>query len=230
MKELDRASGVLLHISCLPGGDGIGTIGLEAFRWVDFLDSAGVKYWQILPLNPTAYSNSPYQGLSANAGNPLFIDLQDLIHNGLLINTDLQKAPRFPLQKVSFQKVLSWKPAVLKCAFERFLFGDFSQLEHEYDQFVDANVSWLRDFALFMTLREKFQKTSWNNWPEPLRTREPKSLRVFEKENHQEIEFHKFLQFLFFQQWGKLKSYANSKGIQLIGDIPIFMGYDCADV
>ena len=230
MKELDRASGILLHISSLPGDDGIGTIGRDAYQWVDFLDSAGVKYWQILPLNPTGYGNSPYQGLSAFAGNPLFIDLQDLINEDLLNNTDLQQPPRFPLQKVDFQKVLAWKPTVLKFAFDSFRSGKFSQINHEYGQFVEANASWLQDFALFMALREKYQLVSWNNWPDALRTRKPDALQVFEKEYHQEIEFHKFLQFLFFWQWGKLKSYANSKGIQLIGDIPIFMGYDCADV
>ena len=230
MKELDRASGVLLHISSLPGGDGIGTIGRDAFQWIDFLNSAGVKYWQILPLNPTGYGNSPYQGLSAFAGNPLFIDLQDLIHDGLLNNTDLQQPPRFPLQKVDFQKVIAWKPAVLKCAYDRFFSGELSQINHEYEQFDNANASWLRDFALFMSLREKYQLVSWNKWPDALRMRKPKTLQAFEKENRQEIEIHKFLQFLFFRQWGKLKSYANSKGIQLIGDIPIFMGYDCADV
>ena len=230
MKELDRASGVLLHISSLSGDDGIGTIGRSAYKWVDFLNSAGVKYWQILPLNPTGYGNSPYQGLSASAGNPLFIDLQELVYEGFLNTTDLQQPPHFPLQKVNFQKVLSWKPKMLRHAYERFLSGELTQINEAYDQFVDTNDSWLRDFGLFMAVREKYQLVSWNNWPDPLRTRDPKTLQTFKKENRQEIEFHKFLQFLFFRQWGKLKSYANSMGVQLIGDIPIFMGYDCADV
>jgi 4-alpha-glucanotransferase len=231
MKTLDRASGVLLHISSLPAPYGIGTIGQSAFNWVDFLDSTGVKYWQILPVNPTGYGNSPYQGLSAFAGNPLFIDLQDLIHDGLLLKSDLQKSsPRFPLQKIDFKKLLNWKPAILKLAFENFIDRNSPQTKLDYDQFTTDNAFWLQDYALFNALREKYQLVSWNNWPKPLREREPKALTAAVKENHQEIEFHQFLQFLFFRQWGRLKSYANAKSIQLIGDIPIFMGYDSADV
>ncbi|MBN2089874.1 4-alpha-glucanotransferase [candidate division KSB1 bacterium] len=229
MNKISRSSGILLHISSLPGDDGIGTIGRVAYRWVDFLNEAGIKYWQILPLNPTGYGNSPYQGLSAFAGNPLFIDLPELVREGLLTESDL-KFPRFPLQKIDFQKVLAWKPSILRCAFDRFLSGKQNKLNQQYEQFVEANASWLQDFAVFMAMRETYKHISWSSWPDALRRREPEALRSFEKNNFKQIDYHKFLQFLFFWQWERLKSYANNKGIQLIGDIPIFMGFDCVDV
>jgi len=230
MLELDRSSGILLHISSLPGKFGVGDLGREAYKWVDFLDQAGVKYWQILPLNPTGYGNSPYQGLSAFAGNPLFIDLNELLMLGLLDAGDLEHRPRFPRQKVDFQKILSWKPKLLKKSFGNFLAKKPRKLVQQYNAFKNENTTWLKDFSLFMAIREKFDLISWNKWPDPLRFHKPDALGEFEIANKSEIEHHSFLQFIFARQMKELKSYANSKGIHLIGDIPIFMGYDCADV
>ncbi|MCD6356632.1 MAG: 4-alpha-glucanotransferase [Anaerolineaceae bacterium] len=230
MLELNRSSGILLHISSLPGKFGIGDLGREAYMWIDFLDQTGTKYWQILPLNPTGYGNSPYQGLSAFAGNPLFIDLEKLYKSGLLDASDLENRPRFPQQKVDFQKILSWKPELFKKAFSNFLSKKSRKLVRQYNAFKIENKTWLNDFSLFMALREKFDLVSWNKWPDRLRLHKPDALGEFEKENKSEVEYHSFLQFIFAQQMKELKIYANSKGIYLIGDIPIFMGYDCADV
>ena len=228
--KLSRASGILMHISSLPSKYGIGDVGQCAYEWVDFLDNAGVKYWQILPLNPTGYGNSPYQGLSAFAGNPLFIDLEGLVELKFLTEEYLNSAPNFPIRKVNFDKVISWKSAILRKAFKVFSEDNKHDLRAEFKKFKEANASWLMDFSLFMALHEEYQLVSWNEWPDSLMMREKESLQKFKKANIEKIEFHQFLQFIFSRQWGNLKKYANSRGIQLVGDIPIFMGYDCADV
>lgn len=228
--NLKRASGILMHISSLPGRYGIGDMGKNAYEWVDFLDSAGVKYWQILPLNPIGYGNSPYQGLSAFAGNSLFIDLEDLCELQLLAKSELAQSPQFPLQKVDFQKVNFWKSGILKQAFRNFSTHKNRMLKNQYDDFITQNASWIKDYSLFMAIREEFNLVGWNNWPEELRVRNPHALLSFEKAHLEKVELHTFLQFIFTRQWSKLKAYVNFKGIQLIGDIPIFLGYDCADV
>lgn len=228
--SLNRASGILLHISSLPGKYGIGDTGEKACEWIDFLESTGTKFWQILPLNPTGYGNSPYQGLSAFAGNPLFIDCKNLYELGLLNKHDLDQSPKFPLQKVDFKKVIPWKSKILDQAFKNFLNCQQPELKHEYEGFKGENASWLKDYSLFMALREEYQLVSWNHWPDPFRLRDPQALRSFEEAEFEKVELHNFFQFIFSKQWKKLKTYANSRGIHLIGDIPIFMGYDCADV
>jgi len=230
MHELKRSSGVLLHVSSLPSNDGIGDFGQEAYRWVDFLDAAGVYYWQILPLNPTGYGNSPYQGLSAFAGNPLFINLDELVILGLLENNDLSHRPRFRTRQVDFEKVIAWKRPLFEKAYRNFQKNTSSSLSKEYEDFQKNNVEWLNDFALFMAVREHHDLKSWKEWPRPLRMRHKKALADFEEAHAQEIGLHIFLQFLFARQIAALKDYANKKGVHIIGDIPIFMGYDCADV
>ena len=228
--DIKRSSGILLHVSSLPGKYGIGDVGQNAYKWVDFLESIGTKYWQILPLNPTGYGNSPYQGLSAFSGNPLFIDLDDLIELGLLRKNELGTLPKFPLRKVNFKKVTSWKTEKLRKAFMVFSGNINHDLNVEFNEFKKVRASWLKDYSLFMALREEYQTVSWNHWPDSLRMREKESLQKFIIAKNEKIEFHQFLQFIFSRQWGKLKKYTNSRGIQLIGDIPIFVGYDCADV
>jgi len=219
-----------MHVSSLPGKFGIGDAGKPAYEWVDFLDLTGVKYWQILPLNPTGYGDSPYQGLSAFAGNPLFIDLENLVELGLIARSLISDSPNFPVQKVNFSKVDSWKNKILQLAFDEFKQGKNTRLENDFVAYCVENKRWLDDFALFMALRLDYQLASWKDWPEPLKMREKSALKEYTQENKLKIQFHQFLQFIFHQQWSKLKSYANGKGIQLIGDIPIFTGFDCADV
>ncbi len=230
MDQLERASGILLHVSSLPGKYGIGDLGQEAYRWVDFLDQSGVQYWQILPLNPTGYGNSPYQGLSAFAGNPLFIDPDDLYQLGLLEKSDLARHPRFPIRQVEFEKVSEFKRGISKKAFNRFQKTKPANLIHDLEQFVEQNNEWLLDFSTFMALREEHDLRSWKTWPDPLRLREKNAMDKFVEARGDAISFHNFLQFIFARQVRSLKDYANQKGIQLVGDIPIFMGYDCADV
>ncbi len=228
--KINRSSGILMHVSSLPGKYGIGDAGSSAYQWIDFLDRSGIKYWQILPLNPTGYGNSPYQGLSAFAGNPLFIDPENLVDLGLLSADQLNAHPNFPVQKVGFNKVNSWRDHLLHQAFDRFNKGHFVKLRSDFDSFCAENKSWLDDFALFMALRVEFGLVSWKGWPEPLRMREGSALEKYRSQYKDKVEYHKFLQFIFDRQWNDLKTYANDKGIQLIGDIPIFTGFDCADV
>ena len=227
--KFDRSSGVLLHVSSLPGSDGIGDLGKPAFDFIDFLVKTKTKYWQVLPLNPTGYGNSPYQGLSATAGNPLFIALNALIPMGLLTRKDLSHRPRFTHKKVDFGKVLPWKMEKLHQAFLNYLDQPSADLAKLFKSFCRKNKSWLDDYALFMTIKDQQDLQPWDTWPEELRFRDPSALKKFQRENSQAVEEHKFLQFLFFLQWQKVKNYANDHGVQIIGDIPIFVGYDCAD-
>lgn len=227
---LKRSSGVLMHISSLPGEHGIGDMGPEAYRWIDMLDQTGTKYWQLLPLNPTGYGNSPYQGLSAFAGNPLFINLNELVQIGLLAKSNLSDRPAFPVTKVDFSKVTQWKRKKLEIAYRTYLQNKPKDIKDALDRFKQNNNSWLDEFSTFMAIREDQQLVSWSKWPEPLKMREPKALESYKDRNQQKIEMHAFFQFLFEKQWTALKQYANEKGILIIGDIPIFMGFDCSDV
>jgi len=228
--QLQRSSGILMHISSLPAKYGIGDLGHEAYDWVDFLDQTGTKYWQILPLNPTGYGNSPYQGLSAFAGNPLFIDLLNLQEMGLLDKSRLNNAPNFLKKKVQFDKVIKWKRKLLNDANQSFHQKRIPHLSREFADFKEKNGFWLDDFSLFMAIREEFKLVSWSEWPQPLRMKEPDAIDTYKNNNIQVIDMHAFFQFVFFQQWEKLKKYANKKEIQIIGDIPIFMGFDSSDV
>jgi len=230
MQELSRSNGILLHISSLPGKYGIGDLGKEAFRWVDFLSQARVKYWQILPLNPIGYGNSPYQGLSAFAGNPLFIDLEELVELKLLDSRDLKKRPWFSNKKVDFPKVTAFKSALLQQAFNTFTTKQPVELSQAFSAFKKEKSAWLKDFAIFMAIREKFKGDNWIEWPDPYRRRNAKTLKSFMHSEATNIEYHKFLQYLFSRQIEKLKKYTNTKNIEIIGDIPIFMGFNSVDV
>jgi len=227
--KFDRSSGVLLHVSSLPGADGIGDLGKPAFDFIDFLAASRTRLWQVLPLNPTGFGNSPYQGLSSTAGNPLFIALDDLVTMGLLTRHDLEKRPRFPRTKVDYGMVIPWKSAKLQQAFVTFKQNQPVALVNQFKSFCRKHKSWLDDFALFMTIKNQHELHPWDQWSKELRFRDPLGLKNFQKENRDQIEEQKFQQFLFFTQWFKVKAYANKKGVQIIGDIPIFVGYDCAD-
>jgi len=228
--KFERSAGIILHPSSLPGRFGIGEIGPAARRWIDFLNQTGCSLWQVLPLGPTGYGDSPYQCFSAFAGNPYLVSIETLLDEGLLSAPDVADLPDFPAEKVDFGRLIPWKLAVLDRAFERFQQGSPKALKQEYQVFQSAQADWLDDFALFMTIKEKFGGGSWVNWPDALRNRDPETLAVIRREYPEAIQRQKFRQFLFFRQWTALKAYAREKDIQIIGDIPIFVAHDSADV
>jgi 4-alpha-glucanotransferase len=224
-----RSSGVLLHPSSLPGQDGIGDLGPEIYHWIDFLSEANCHLWQVLPLGPTGYGDSPYQCFSAFAGNPYLISPTILLDQDLLKRSDLVDRPAFSQEKVDFGPVIEWKLKVLDRAFTNFSNGKFIDLEKTYKTFCKENSDWLDDFALFMAIKEANGGVSWDNWPKEIRKREKAAINTFSARNAATIEKQKFRQFLFFNQWNNVHEYASQKGIKIIGDIPIFVAYDSAD-
>ncbi|MBL8050220.1 MAG: 4-alpha-glucanotransferase, partial [Anaerolineales bacterium] len=225
-----RSSGILLHPTSLPGPYGIGDLGPQAFRFVDWLASTGCNLWQILPLGPTGYGDSPYQCFSAFAGNPYLISPDDLFENGLLTQADLDALKENAnASKVDFGMVIPRKLNLLAQAFSRFDSAPES-LQKEFKTFCKQNADWLDDFALFMALKESNGGGAWNGWSDKLKRRDEAELKKAKKELSQNIQRYSFYQFLFFRQWNKLRAYANSKNIQIVGDVPIFVAYDSADV
>ena len=228
--EQNRASGILLHPTSLPGPDGIGDLGPEAYRWIDFLKQAGCQFWQVLPLGPTGYGDSPYQCFSAFAGNPNLISATVLLDQGILTKSDLTDRPTFPLESVDYGPVIEWKIKLLRRSFHQFKSQKNEMLASEFSAFIEEHKSWLEDFALFMAIKSAEGGVAWNEWPEELRLRDSEALQSFKNKNRNEITFQSYLQFLFYQQWNAIRDYANQKGIRIIGDIPIFAAYDSADV
>jgi 4-alpha-glucanotransferase len=228
-KPARRASGLLLHPTSLPGPYGIGDLGPIAYHWVDTLVRAGQKWWQMLPLGPTGYADSPYQCFSAFAGNPYLISPEALAQDGLLLAADLN-GPSFPAAEVDYGPVIEFKAALLARAWERFNAGAAPALRAEFDAFRQAEADWLPDFGLFMALKDDHALASWLTWEAPLRQREPRALAVARAAHAERSAHHEFRQFLFFRQWQALKAYANTRGVRLIGDIPIFVSSDSADV
>ena len=224
-----RGSGVILHPTSLPGPDGIGDLGPEAYRWIDFLHDAGCSLWQVLPLGPTGYGDSPYQCFSAFAGNPYLVSPALLLEIGLLSRTELADRPEFPVDKVDFGEVIQWKLTLLDRAYARFVKSTRKSLKDEFGAFQEKEKDWLVDYSLFMAIKEAQGGGSWEHWPENLRSRDPQTLEAFRQEYSQKILNHTFRQFLFFQQWNALHQYAAQKGVQVIGDVPIFVSYDSAD-
>ena len=225
---MERSSGVLLHISSLPGEGGVGCMGGDAFRFVDFLAGTKQKIWQILPLGPVGYGNSPYQCYSAFAGNPLFIDIQQLKSDRLLSKKSVEDL-HFKAGKVEFERVAEWKTGLFREAFTGFQ-KNFSHFQSEYHVFMSHNSWWLDDYALFRALKSKNNESVWNTWQKKLVKRDKHTLEEAFKELHSEIDYLRFLQFIFFRQWFKLKEYANTKGIRIIGDIPLYVSLDSVDV
>jgi 4-alpha-glucanotransferase len=225
-----RASGVILHPTSLPSADGIGDLGPEAYHWLDFLANAGSSLWQVLPLGPTGYGDSPYQCFSAFAGNPFLVSSAMLMDEDLLLPEDVDDRPDFPTENVDYGSVIPWKLTLLDRAYDRFQAAGSEELAREFDDFQVQQSSWLPDFALFMAIKESQGGVSWDQWPEPLRNRNPSALSQYKSAESQSIERHTFRQFLFFRQWQALHHYAASKGIQIVGDIPIFVAYDSTDV
>ena len=220
-----RTSGILMPIFSLPTGYGIGTFGKEAFEFVDFLKASGQSYWQILPLSPTSFGDSPYQSFSSYAGNPYFIDLDILCEKGLLKKQDFENVDfgENPC-KVDYEKLYNNRYKVLEIAF-----NNFDKQNKKYQNFCSEN-EWLNDYALFMAIKDFKKGDAWYTWENPLKFREKESLKEIEKNLKERVEFYKFLQFEFFSQWEKLKTYANQNGVKIIGDMPIYVAYDSADV
>lgn len=225
-----RSSGILLHLTSLPGREGIGTMGKNAFAWIDFLRETGQQLWQILPLGPVAHGNCPYQCFSAFAGNPLLIDLHQLEEAGLHQGKELQNIPRFDIRQVDFDKVSRWKMPLLKKAFLRFRDSERRGFQEEYARFCDEHNWWLADYALFMALRESLEDKPWQQWPEEIKRRKPAALVRYREELGEAIAFHYFLQFFFFRQWQALRDYARQNGVTIIGDVPLYVAGDSADV
>lgn len=222
-----RSSGLLLHVSSLPGKYGIGDFGEDAYAFVDFLSMTGTKYWQILPLGITSFGDSPYQSFSAFAGNPYFIDLDRLVEAGWLkqseiVRTDLGEDEEY----VDYAKLYEGKMALLDKAFER----AYPEVEKELEGFAAEHEDWLPDFATFMAIKKSHGNIAWTEWPERYRLRKREVLEAFYEGNRKERHFWIFTQYLFFEHWGDLKRYANRKGIRIIGDIPIYVAADSADV
>lgn len=226
----NRNSGVLLHITSLPGTDGIGTMGKNAFRFVDFLVETGQKYWQILPLGPVGAGNSPYQCFSAFAGEPMMIDLELVKDEGLLRTEDFAAIPKFFQTRVEFDKVRKWKLALLEKAFLNFRGNRFLNYKDEYNYFLNEHGWWLHDYALFMAAKEYYGLVSWYKWDKDFKLRKAEALNKVAQLLWDKTDFHRFLQFLFFRQWFSLKKYANNKGIDIIGDVPLYVSGESADV
>ncbi|MCQ3939062.1 MAG: 4-alpha-glucanotransferase [Chloroflexi bacterium] len=224
-----RSSGILLHPTSLPGPYGIGDLGPQAYRFVDWLASTGCKLWQILPLGPTGYGDSPYQCFSAFAGNPYLISPDDLLADGLAAREDLVALKDLPASRVDYGLVIPRKLDLLLKAFHRFQ-SNPELLRGAFDYFCAQNASWLDDFALFMALKEANGGGAWNGWDPALRARSKTALDKARNDLAEDVMRHSFYQFLFFRQWEKLRAYANGRGIQIVGDIPIFVAYDSADV
>jgi 4-alpha-glucanotransferase len=230
--DFPRVSGILLHPTSLPGRFGIGDLGPEAFRFADFLASTQQGIWQVLPLGPTGYGDSPYQCFSAFAGNPLLVSIDILIKSGDLRAADANASlPSFPADSVDFGRVIQYKLPLLKRAAENFLAHAKAARREAFDEFSRENVSWLEDYALFMALKEAHGgQAVWNQWPHEIAMRQPQALVSAEESLAHEIAVQKYIQFQFYRQWSELRAYCHSKRIRLMGDIPIFVAHDSADV
>lgn len=225
-----RESGVLLHIASLPNKYGIGTMGAEAYRFVDWLKSAGQSLWQILPLSQTSYGDSPYQSFSIFAGNPYFISLEALEEEGLLEHGEYADIKWGDSARyIDYATLYENFYKIMRIAFGRFLKGKSGNVSAKYKAFVAEN-KWLEDYTLFMALKDAHGGKSWCEWEDPIRLREEKAVASARKKYAEDMEFYAFLQFKFFEQWYKLKEYANAAGIRIIGDIPIYCALDSADV
>jgi|YNPNPStandDraft_1061719.scaffolds.fasta_scaffold01741_4 4-alpha-glucanotransferase len=225
-----RRSGIILHPTSLPGRFGIGDLGDAAYRFVDFLAAAGQSYWQVLPLSPTGYADSPYQGLSAFAGNPMLISPEKLMEAGHLSAADLEEVPHFPDDRVDFGPVIKYKTALLERAYANFRACAPQDQRLAFESFCHEQAFWLDEFALFMALKQAHGLRPWHEWDGELVVRRPDALHGWRRRLAGEIESQKYRQWQFFEQWLALKRYANERGISIIGDIPIFVSMDSVDV
>lgn len=261
-----RNAGILMAISSLPSPYGIGTLGKDAYDFVNFVRDTNHKYWQVLPVGPTTYGDSPYQTYSAFAGNPYFVDLDVLIEDGLLLKSEVLAVDwgdgfipvnvseddalnnRFPVnydgylgddRYVSYEKMYNGRFAILRKAYERFkeqcvkaksVLDKGLPIYKKFDNFVKDNADWLKDYSMFMSLKAHFDQKSWGEWDDDIKFRRADAMKKYEQELADDIGYWNFIQYEFYTQWNRLKEYANSNGIEIIGDIPIYMGYDSVDV
>lgn len=226
-KTLERGAGLLLPISSLPSPYGIGTLGREAYKFVDYLVEAGQKYWQVLPVGPTSYGDSPYQSFSAFAGNPYFIDLDTLVEEGLITKAQIKKFPWGDnAEYIDYATVFNSRFEILRMAFDN---SDFIN-EKEYKRFEKDNEYWLDDYSLYMAVKFHFDNNEWAKWDYDIKARQPEAISRYKEELAEDILFWKFCQYKFFEQWNNLREYANESGIEMIGDIPIYVAMDSADV
>ena len=222
---MTRSAGILLPVSSLPSKYGIGTFGKAAYRWVDFLSKAKQTYWQVLPLGPTSYGDSPYQSFSAFAGNPYFVDLGLLCEQGLLEKEDCKQFKWGETKHyVDYDAVAAHREELLRKAFDHFT------KESALQSFRRKHKAWVEDYALYMAVKAKMDGKPWNEWTEDIRMRRPEALKQWKARCKEDIEYHIFVQYLFYDQWAKLKKYANKKGVKIIGDAPIYVAMDSADV
>ncbi|MBN1219140.1 MAG: 4-alpha-glucanotransferase [Anaerolineae bacterium] len=238
--DLTRYSGILLHPTSFPGPYGIGDLGESAYQFIDFLVEAKQSIWQVLPLGPTGYGDSPYASFSTFAGNPLLISLDKLVAVGDLDAADLADGPRFPIDKVDYGQVIQWKMPLLEKAARNFLRNAEAKRQADFDTFCTEYAGWLDDFALFMVVKEHFDRQAreagvfgamWNNyWDKDIALRRTRAMARWQKEQVEAIGVKKVLQYYFFEQWGALRRYANQQDIKIVGDIPIFVAPDSVDV
>ncbi len=228
--NFERSAGILLHPTSLPGPYGIGDLGPEAYHWVDFLTDSQTSLWQVLPLGPTGYGDSPYQCFSAFAGNPYLVSPQLLVEDGLLHGNDLVNLPPFPAERVEYGMVIPWKLQTLAQAWRRFAERGAPQLREAFAAFRAEHAAWLEEYALFMALKEAHKGAPWPTWEAALRRREPAALEAARRSLGDAVERQAFYQFLFFRQWGSLRAYARQRGVRIIGDAPIFVAHDSAEV
>ena len=227
--KFPRNSGILLHPSSFPGRFGIGELNAEAYEFVEFLAAAGQRLWQVLPLGPTGYGDSPYQCFSAFAGNPLLIDPEQLVEDGLLSSSDLESTPSFPETVVDYGPVIGFKYPVLHKAYENYLAGA-STLGDEFREFCQRQAWWLDDYALYAALKDAHGGKAWTRWEQGVARREPEAMAGWREKLADEVEAIQFWQFLFFRQWEAVRSYVHERGIKIVGDIPIYVAHDSADV
>ncbi len=227
---MDRSAGVLLHPTSLPSRHGIGDIGPGAHDYVRWLSEAGAKWWQILPLCPPGPGFSPYSAVSTFAGSPWLVSPEALVEDDLLSAADIDSPPEFPEGPLDIGRTSAWKTSLLRLSWERFRSGSGHQLREAFETFKEQDGWWLDDFGLFAALKDHHQGKSWLDWSQPLVRREPEALQEAGKALKDEIGFHQFCQFLFFRQWSRLKAVAVEHGVSILGDVPIFVALDSADV
>jgi 4-alpha-glucanotransferase len=225
-----RASGILLHPTSFPGRYGIGELGSTAYQFIDFLHASKQRLWQVLPLGPVAYGNSPYMCYSSMAGNPLLISLESLQSQNLLTHDDLASLPDFPADRIDFDLLAQTKLPLLQKAAENFKHHAASSQRYAYEMFCASRAFWLNDYAFFMALKAAHGGASWYEWEQAIAQRQPEVMEKWRQQLAAEIFHHKYLQFEFFRQWSELKEYANDRKIQIVGDIPIYVAHDSADV
>jgi len=228
--QFPRESGVLLHPTSLPGPHGIGDFGHAAFWFVDWLADAGQRLWQVMPLGPTGFGDSPYASPSAFAGNPLLVSLERLMGDGFLDADDLADVPSFSTERCEFGPVIDFKNSLLHLAFDRFESGVRPHLVEEFERYCKTAATWINDYALYMAVKEAHSLESWLRWEESIRLRQPAALDEWTDTCASSIRYHKFVQFHFGRQWSELRRYANKRNIRLIGDVPIFVAEDSSDV